>query len=206
MKNITLLISLYLIGNLSYGQSVDKLINRSNDTIIFDNNIHKKVYQIKVAYSRLSVDLIEFNNGEYKGTVNINFDTQINGKWEKFVGKIDLESIIVEKLISKFYDIGIESIEDCIKNNDCAFILDGDDTKIEIYTNYLQKSVSFNSVTPKEKIIKNTALNRRQCIKIVRFLDKKINLEQKYIQMMSRLPKGKYSYFESISLATFNIK
>lgn len=116
-----------------------------------------------------------------------------------------LDTKLVKKLMSKLYELGIEHIKSP-SFNELGGFLDGDAASVKIYCDYVKSELSFYCVTPQTKINKDTPFNIKHFIKIIKFINRKINLEDNSKEMRRKLPKGKYCYFEGNGLSVFNVK
>ncbi|MFV8324080.1 hypothetical protein [Flavobacterium sp. LB3P21] len=200
------LLFLCLIANSSFVQSQEKLINQQQDSINFNDKIYKTIYQIKLSSSPLTIELIEKLDGDFFGTVNIVIDRDFENKSELFVGKMQIEKSKVEKLISEFKKIALETVKNCTENDDCVMGLDGVHTEFNIKSNNVIKEYSFWELTPNQKNEKDTPENRKKAQKVLDFLDKELNLKVKYRELLQKLPKGRYSYWIGNGDAIFTKK
>ena len=199
------LLFLCLIANSSFAQSQEKLINQQQDSINFNDKIYKTIYQVEVSRP-LTIELIEKLDGDFFGTVNIVIDRDFENKSELFVGKMQIEKSKVEKLITEFKKIALETVKNCTENDDCVEGLDGVYTEFNIKSNDVIKKYSFWGLHPNQKNKKDTPENRKKAQKILDFLDKELNLEVKYHELRQKLPKGTYSYWIGNGTASFTIK
>ncbi len=195
-----------LVANCSFVQSQEKLINQQQDSINFNDKIYKNIYQVELLRPPLTIELIEKLDGIFFGTVKIVIDRDFDNKSELFVGKMQIEKSKVEKLISEFKKIALETVKNCIENDDCVEGLDGVYTDFNIKSNDIIKEYSFWELTPHQKNEKDTPENRKKAQKILDFLDKELNLEVKYNELRQKLPKGRYSYWIGNGQASFKIE
>lgn len=188
---------IYFLVNFNIIHSQEKLINSYNDSLVFDKKIHKKIYQIKLANTPLSIELIEKFNSKVSGTVNINISRLFNNKRENFTAKIAIDSSMSKRIITKLQKLGIEFLkkEEGLKG---FTILDGDETIFKIITNSSTIEYSFWELNPNQKHIFQISKNRNKAQKIIDFLDCKLNFKLKYSEIKNKLPKGIYYYINGI--------
>ena len=188
---------IYFLANFNISQSQEKLNNRHNDSIIFDNKIYKKIYQIKLANLPISIELIEKYNSKFSGTVNMNISRRFNNKRENFTAKIELDNLLSKKIIKKLKKLGINQLEKEKEILNYTF-LDGDETIFKIFTNSSSIEYSFWELNPNQKHIFQISKNRKKAQKIIDFLDCKLNFKLKYSEIKNKLPKGIYYYINGI--------
>lgn len=182
----------------------EKLTNRVQDSIPFDSLVHKRIYKIDLANSELSIELVETLNDEYYGFFTITLDKSIKDSLQLFVGKIEIEKMMVKDLMTKFQKNEIENIIDCKQNNDCIQFLDADYTTFYIHSKKVKREYAFEVLTVLDKIPHITK-NRKQALKILKILNKKNNLKKKYSELFRKLPSGEYSYFRGYAIGRFII-
>ncbi|WP_395052029.1 hypothetical protein [Flavobacterium sp.] len=182
----------------------EKLTNRVQDSIVFDSLVHKRIYKIDLANSELSIELLETLNDEYYGFFSITLYKEINDSSELFVGRIEIENLIVKDLMNQFEKKQIKNILDSNDLNNCIRFLDTDYTNFKIYLKNLKRSYSFEVLTPYDKM-PHIPKNRKQALKILKLLNDKINFKKKYREFLKKLPKGTYINFRGYTIGRFTI-
>ena len=199
------LLLVFIISNCYSIQSQEILINKQKDSINFNNEIYKYIYQIKLCNFPLIIELVEKSDGQMFGYINIVIDRNFEGKFENFVGQVPINDLIVKKLIYKFKEIDLESVKNCNENDDCEYGLDGVDTYIKIKYNKAVREYIFWELIPNQIITSKTPQNRIRGQKILDELDKELNLNNKNHELRHKLPKGLYSYWTGNGIAQYNI-
>ena len=100
----------------------------------------------------------------------------------------------------------IANIKDCRKENNCKTFLDSDYTSFKIKDNDTYRTFGFEELHPakNEKYLETEPKNRIEAQEILTYLDKELNLEEKFYNTIKRLPEGSYSYFSGYSIISMN--
>ncbi len=180
--------------------------NRDNDIfemIEFNKSKHNKIYQIDLIDSPQSVELIELKNGKYFGNIILKLSSRDHGI---YLDKIAINEDTVKLLMIKSQQIGIETITNCYQNKDCLEFLDGSSVFFRIQTNEIDRKYSFSELYPNQISEPNTPKNRKQAQEITNLLYNYLDFKKSYIEMKSKLPSGRYSYFENNRIGKIDIK
>tara|TARA_R110001606_G_scaffold397796_1_gene575264 strand:+ start:766 stop:1326 length:561 start_codon:yes stop_codon:yes gene_type:complete len=163
----------------------------------FDSILHKRIYQIE--YSSIhTIELIEFNEGNYKGRL-INVLTRYGRKTKNFVQKITIPKLLAEKLMNAFKTLNIETLKGCgnvfSREYNCVGALDGDGTNIIISTNKIKRKLNFEAIYPGGKEYKNFPKKQITAQKILNLIHEKIDFKKFLHKYMKHLPSGTYGYY-----------
>ena len=207
---ISLLIQTLLSGAQTTYSSSNNLLELPKiviDTTVFsnfDNVFNKKIYKLDIGDFPESIQFIENKEGAVEGRIITIFYSR-NTKKEVFV-KTPIGCLLSKKLMKKIKRKGIEKINNCTKN-DYMNTLDGTYTCFYILDDSSKKSLGFWSLGVNEKITFKTPKDRKQALKIIKLLDKYLNLKNILIKSKSILPKGKYLYStDPMYISHFEIK
>ena len=220
MKNILLLFIFLLLNANCFSQQLD--------TLQF-----KSYYKISLAGKPQKIELIKFKDNSFKGYLVTELDYSNrkvrftkNRTWRsikkfvynatEFLRKKEIKKEIVdtayinsnlaEKLFLKLKEKNIAKIKDCRKENNCKTFLDSDYTSFKIKDNDTYRTFGFEELHPakNEKYLETEPKNRIEAQEILTYLDKELNLEEKFYNTIKRLPEGSYSYFSGYSIISMN--
>ena len=220
MKNILLLFIFLLLNANCFSQHLD--------TLQF-----KSYYKISLAGKPQKIELIKFKDNSFKGYLVTELDYSNrkvrftkNRTWRsikkfvynatEFLRKKEIKKEIVdtayinsnlaEKLFLKLKEKNIANIKDCRKENNCKTFLDSDYTSFKIKDNDTYRTFGFEELHPakNEKYLETEPKNRIEAQEILTYLDKELNLEEKFYNTIKRLPEGSYSYFSGYSIISMN--
>lgn len=221
MKNILLLFIFFLLNANCFSQQLD--------TLQF-----KSYYKVSLAGKPQKIELIKFRDNSFKGYLvtelyysNRKVRFTKNRTWRlikkfvynatEFLRKKEIEKEIIdtayinpnlaEKLFLKLKEKNIAQIKDCRKENNCITFVDGDYTSFKIKDNEIYRRYSFEELHPAKKPKKFSETepkNRIEAQEILTYLDKELNLKEKFYNTFKRLPEGSYSYFSGYSIIRMN--
>ena len=125
-KSLYILIFLGIGLNFCFSQTESE--NRFGLTN-FNSKLHERIYRVQVENYQ-NVEMIEFKNGEFKGTLtHLVWKTNRREiRKDSIVQKITIPNSIVEKLISELNNDGFENLKDCNEVENCISGLDGTTT------------------------------------------------------------------------------
>lgn len=220
MKNILLLFIFLLLNDICFSQQLD--------TLQF-----KSYYKISLAGKPQKIELIKFKDNSFKGYLVTELDYSNrkvrftkNRTWRsikkfvynatKFLRKKEIKKEIVdtayinsnlaEKLFLKLKEKNIAQIKNCRKENNCKTFLDSDYTSFKIKDKDIYRTYGFEELYPakNEKYLETEPKNRIEAQEILTYLDKELNLDEKFYNTIKRLPEGSYSYFRGYSIISMN--
>ena len=165
----------------------------------------KKMYQINFAGFPRTAELIELTNGEYKGHFKIIVDRENENTTQEIQREVAINKTNVKEVMLILETMGIETITDCQKNNDCKEFPDADFTSFKIKTEKTEREYSFTNLS-NEDIKNEKPENRRQAQQILNFIEKRLNFKIEFQKIKDKLPSGRYSYFSGNSIYSFEIK
>ena len=201
MKQIVVVYFLFL-ATFSFSQEL-----RKNDSILFDETQHKRIYHFKIGASPISVTIIEFSNGKIKGKVYLNINKSREKGSEEFQGRISIGRKNVKKLFKSLDSIAFEELKEPSNPDDnCAFVIHSDDTYFEIHNNTLHKKLKFSGVGFKQKEYEYDCDENNKAQRVVNLLDKIINLDFQFKEIRERLPAGEYWFGTPSGIAVFKVK
>ncbi|WP_318312069.1 hypothetical protein [Flagellimonas crocea] len=164
----------------------------------FDSEIHEKIYRIKVSNYQL-VELIEYKNGEFLGSLNHKV-YQINRKeWVKdsLIQKITISDRMAKSIVYKLNKNGFENLKDCDEIENCITGLDGTTIAFQTIKNEYENIAYFWQLTSdfyykQNKIeLPSEVLKAR---KLFAILNEYFDLNDQFQNFLNRLPNGRYSY------------
>jgi hypothetical protein len=179
-----------------------------------------RYYKINYGDLPQSIELIENDNGKFKGSINTELDkgnwdiTWLNRTWRK-VWKIQakkksiidpIDEELVKNLMYQLEKDGIETIKNCEDDIDCNNIgfLDGSSTSFKIKTKKNERKYYFSEIYPILKDNRETNEIRKQAQNIITTLDRFISQKESFSKAIKQLPRGKYYYFSGISICRIN--
>ncbi|HSQ46412.1 MAG TPA: hypothetical protein VLM44_05770 [Lutibacter sp.] len=193
-----------------------------NSSLTFSQENEKRVYEISVINQPQTIELIEYENGEYAGHVI----TEIRkGKWRtgwlnrswRNLWKIESKDIIdkspvnekaVKKLMSELKENGIETIKKCSDDEECNkhMYLDGGSVEFKIKTSETERAYGFEEIFPLNEKNKEKIELRFKAQNLITILYKHIDLKQNFSDLFKRLPRGYYNWYQASGHSIVTIK
>ncbi len=195
MKRIIYILP-YLILSLNF--SIAQTNNNLELKLLeYDNLSQKRMYEIIVDdYQYLQ--LIETQNGKFKGIIkHCVWKLDNVEKSKKLIEKkINIPEELVKKLMNDLRQNNFENIPECTEQDGCITDLKGSTTYFNIYTNQINRSISFLKVEPKYQLYKklNIPTSVIQARKILKLTYNEIDLRILFESFTRKLPSGKYKY------------
>jgi hypothetical protein len=194
-KTIYILIFLGIGINFSYSQTESE---KRFGLTEFDSIKHKRIYQIEVEDYQIT-ELIEYKNGEFKGTLNHSvWTTNRKGiRKNNITQKIKIPNIKVEKLIFELNKNGLENLKNCYEVENCISGLDGTTTFFKTIQKGIINSASYWELETDYYYNQNKVKLPAEVIKarkMISIINKEFNLKEQFQFFLNRLPNGKYSY------------
>ena len=167
-------------------------------TTEFDKGIHKKIYRIEVANYQ-TVELIEMQNGEYRGTLNhrVNKTNRKGIAKDSIIQKINIPNQMTKSIITELKNVGIENLKNCDEVENCIIGLDGTTILFETITNGIENKGYYWELTSdyyykQNKVdLPSEVLKARKLLAII---NEQFDLNEQFQNFLNRLPVGKYSY------------
>ncbi len=164
----------------------------------FDSIKHERIYQIEVEDYQIT-ELIEYKNGEFKGTLNHSvWTTNRKGiRKNNITQKIKIPNLKVEKLISELNGSGFENLKDCNEVENCISGLDGTTTFFKAIKNREMNSASYWELESDYYYNQNKVKLPAEVIKarkLILIINKEFDLKEQFQNFLNRLPNGRYSY------------
>ena len=164
----------------------------------FDSTKHDQIYRVQVEDYQV-VELIEFKNGEFKGTLTHLVWTTNRKEIRKnsIIQKIAIPNSIVKKLISELKENGFENLKDCSKVENCISGLDGTTTFFKTIDNQKINSAAYWELESdyyynQDKVeLPAEVLKAR---KLISLINKEFDMKEQFQNFLNRLPNGRYSY------------
>ena len=171
----------------------------------------RRVYQFSVSQYPQKVTLTEYPDQMYSGLITTHFykgkygntgflDRLWKNMWQirskKIVDSLEIDPVIVRKLMAKLQNEGIETIKNCPDDKECKAIafLDGGGVSFEITTGIVNRKYSFEEIHPsKLDNIEKTTI-RRQAQLLVSAIHEGIDFKSLFAKSTSQLAKGHYYY------------
>ncbi|WP_278021792.1 hypothetical protein [Flavobacterium ginsengisoli] len=185
MKKISIL--LFLIFQQTFSQNLD--IRRS--------------YEISFCGKPQTIKLIEYQNGFVEGFLETKLTRKVLRKRKEIINKTSFDNVLVKKLMLDLKNAGIETLKKCNEDLDCHSIgfLDGDSLSFNIQIDSINKQAYFSEIYPESQTkeqIEKTELRRKVQI-LITIIDKEINLEKQFSDLIKGLKEGTYCYWTGIS-------
>jgi hypothetical protein len=164
----------------------------------FDSKKHDRIYRIQIEdYQNL--ELIDFKNGEYNGTLtHFVWTTNRKGiKKDSIIQKIAISNYIAEKLISELNNNGFENLKDCNEVENCIIGLDGTTTFFKTIKDGDINSVSYWELESDYYYNQNKVKLPAEVIKarkLISIINVEFDLKKQFQNFLDRLPNGRYSY------------
>ena len=144
------------------------------------------------------LQLIETQNGKFKGIIkHCVWKLDNEEQREKLIEKkINLPEELVKKLMDDLRLNNFENIPECNEEEGCITDLNGTTTYFNIYTNQINRSVSFLVIDPKHQLYKKSNIPAPvvQARKILELIYDEIDLRILFEDFTSKLPSGSYKY------------
>ena len=165
-------------------------------------------YSISICGKPQYLHLIELNNGNVQGFVEVIFDKRKKLKSYKS-NEIRIKTPLSEPEVAALYDkldsAGINSLKQCQEDMECKEIdfLHADFLIIDLTHQHEKKHFEYQAIHPINKEnsnIEKTQL-RKKIQEIISMVGSEISLERKYSDVVKNLKDGYYCYFEGISFA-----
>tara|TARA_R110001583_G_C5599151_1_gene404375 strand:- start:116 stop:715 length:600 start_codon:yes stop_codon:yes gene_type:complete len=193
-----------LFSSFSIAQTANDLELRLMD---YDSLLQKRMYEIIVDDYQF-LQLIETQNGKYKGIIKHcvwKLDNEEQG--EKLIEKkINIPAELVKKLMDDLRLNNFENIPECTKEDGCITDLNGTTTYFNIYTDQINKSVSFLEIDPIYQLYRKSTIPFPviQARKILELTYNEIDLRILFEGFKSKLPAGSYKFgFHDMKIKKF---
>lgn len=193
----------------------------------FSQEIPKAVYEISLISRPQKLILNEYEYEKFegliiteitKGTGNPNFLQRFWKKiWkinnEELVLQSKIDNNITKELILKLREEGIETLEDCLNDEDCSKIgfLDGGSVTFKVKTDKIDRLVGFEEIYPLTENNKEKNQLRFKAQKLLSILYNDIDLNKEFLNLFKEIPKGKYHWYQAsgsniVTITNGNIK
>ena len=193
----------------------------------FSQEVPKVVYEISLLDIPQKLILNEYENEKFegliiteitKGTGNPNFLQRFWKKiWkinnEELVLQSKIDNNITKELILKLREEGIETLEDCLNDEDCSKIgfLDGGSVTFKVKTDKIDRLVGFEEIYPLTENNKEKNQLRFKAQKLLSILYNDIDLNKEFLNLFKEIPKGKYHWYKAsgsniVTITNRNIK
>ncbi|MDO6494931.1 MULTISPECIES: hypothetical protein [unclassified Cellulophaga] len=167
-------------------------------TTKFNSEIHKNIYRIEVDNYQL-VELIEFKNGEFKGSLNhkvfkLNRKEKIK---DSVFNKITIPSKMVQSLRFNLNIGGFENLKDCNEIENCISGLDGTTILFQTVKKDFENNAYYWELTSDYYYKQNDVELPNEVVKARRLLSKineQFDLNKQFQNFLNRLPNGRYLY------------
>src|SRR5690554_1799159 len=194
-KTIYILIFLGIGINFCFSQT--KSENRFG-LAEFDSKKHDRIYRIQIEDYQ-NVELIDFKNGEYNGTLTHSvWTTNRKGiRKDSIIQKIAIPNSMAEKLISELNNNGFENLKDCNEVENCISGLDGTTTFFKTIKDEEINSASYWELESDYYYNQNKVKLPAEVIKarkLISIINKEFDLKEQFQNFLNRLPNGRYSY------------
>ena len=167
-------------------------------TTKFNSEIHKNIYRIEVDNYQL-VELIEFKNGEFKGSLNhkvfkLNRKEKIR---DSVFNKITIPSKMVQSLKLNLNTGGFEYLKDCNEIENCISGLDGTTILFQTVKKDFENNAYYWELTSDYYYKQNDVELPNEVIKARKLLSKineQFELNKQFQNFLNRLPNVRYLY------------
>ena len=182
----------------------------------------KRVYEISVINYPQIIELIEFESGEFSGNIitkitkGKNRTSWLNRTWrslwrvesKEIMGKTPLDEKVVEKVMSRLKENGIETIKKCSDDKECDNyrFLDSGAVAFRIKLSNSEREYQFDEIYPLKEDNKEKIELRFKAQKLITILYEHIDVNQGFADLLETLPKGYYHWYRASghSIVTIN--
>jgi len=175
-----------------------------NDSIVFNQTIHKRLYEFKIPETPFSVTLIEYFNGNFKGTINISVYRRYKNVIEDFESRLKIGDKKVKRLFNELDQNQFELLSQPEIQENCKMYLDGDFTFFTITTPVICKTIYFYGIYL--DAIEEDCESNLKAQKILNLLSKEIDFKSQLENFKNVLPSGNYSYITGALLNQFIVE
>lgn len=194
-KSLYILIFLGIGLNFCFSQTGSE--NRFGLTA-FDSKLHERIYRVQVEDYQ-NVEMIEFKNGEFKGTLTY-LVWKTNRKEirkDSIVQKITIPDSTAKKLITELNSNRFEKLKDCDEVENCISGLDGTTTFFKTIKDGEINSASYWELESDYYYNQNKIKLPAEVIKarkLISIINKEFDLNEQFQNFLNRLSNGRYSY------------
>lgn len=191
-------------------------------SLTFSQENKKRVYEISVINQPQTIELIEYENGQYSGSVI----TEITkGKWRtgwlnrtwrniwkikdrEIVDKNSIDQTVVKDLMTELKENEIETIKKCSDDEECKklMFLDSGTVGFKIKTHETEREYGFEEIYPLNKNNKEKIDLRLKAQNLITILYKHVDLKQRFSDLFKRLPRGYYNWYQASGHSIVTIK
>lgn len=191
-------------------------------SLSFSQENEKRVYEISVINKPQTIELVEYENGQYSGNVI----TEITkGKWrtgwlnrtwrkiwnikdKEIVDKNPIDQTVVKELMTELKENGIETIKKCSDDEDCKkhMFLDSGTVRFKIKTSKTEREYGFEEIYPLKENNKEKIDLRFKAQNLITILYKHVDLKQRFSDLFKRLPRGYYNWYQASGHSIVEIK
>ena len=196
-----IILFILLFHNLGFCQWHKNMIN---DSIVFNQTIHKRLYEFKIPETPFSVTLIEYFNGNFKGTINISVYRRYKNVIEDFESRLKIGDKKVKRLFNELDQNQFELLSQPEIQENCKMYLDGDFTFFTITTPVICKTIYFYGIYL--DAIEEDCESNLKAQKILNLLSKEIDFKSQLENFKNVLPSGNYSYITGALLNQFIVE
>lgn len=163
-----------------------------SDSIFFDKDVHKRIYQFTIPETPFEVFLIESLDGKMKGIIKISLYRRSRKENQPFEKDVTLRSKITKRLFEEIDKTNLEDLNQPTFEEKCSILLDGEITFFHITTATISKSMHFNGINfhTSEENCENNMIAQN----VLNILDQELNFKWRIEDLKNYLPEGKYSY------------
>ncbi|UUF16885.1 MULTISPECIES: hypothetical protein [Flavobacterium] len=164
----------------------------------------ERLYKISVCGRPQTITFIEYKNGIVEGFLETTLSRKLFIKEKEIVKKKSFDTALVKKIMTDLKNAGIETLKKCDDDEDCASIgfLDSAHLYFTIQIDTVSKEFGFDAIYPASQT--NGKLEkielRRKAQFLVTIIDKEINLEKQFSDLIDSLQSGTYCYFSRNSI------
>ncbi|WP_152560988.1 hypothetical protein [Flavobacterium sp. ASV13] len=177
--------------------------------ILYQNNFSQnsdidRLYEISFCGKPQTIQFIEYSNGTAEGCLRTELSEEIPYRKDReIIKEISLDNTLAKKIIVELKNAGIETLKKCNEDADCEALgfLDGDYLSINIQIKNINKHIEFSEIYPESQTngkIEEIEL-RRKVQSLATIIDKEIDLEKQFSDLIKSLKRGKYCYWSGIS-------
>ena len=188
----------------------------------FSQENEKRVYEISVINQPQTIELIEYENGQYSGNViteitkgksrtgwlNRTWRNIWNIKDKEIVDKSSIDQAVVKELMTELKENGIETIKKCNDDAECNkhMFLDGGTVGFKIKTSETEREYGFEEIYPLNENNKEKIDLRFKAQNLITILYKHVDLKQRFSELFKRLPRGYYNWYQASGHSIVTIK
>ena len=198
---LSIILFVFLVHNQVFCQRNNNMVN---DSIVFNESIHKRLYEFEIPETPLSVILIEFLNHDLIGIIKFNS----NRTYRSFNGQFESRKRIgikkTKRLFKKLDKNSFEQLNQPTNEEKCPIYLDADFTFFKIFTPTIRKTIFFDGIYLNS--FEKDCESNKKAQNILTVLNNELDFDFQIENFKTTLPPGIYRYINGIEMKKFEIE